>query len=83
MRARMKLVAQKPDHPPSEPHPVGQHGLGQELPDFVNARIVHAEPRIITDGILKRNLLGVIQLAESNTSISLPTFDQPLKQQLI
>jgi hypothetical protein len=38
----MMLIAQKPDHPAPEPHPVGQHGLGQELANFVNARIVHA-----------------------------------------
>ena len=42
VRLRMKLVAQKPDHPAAKPHPVGQHGLGQELADFVNAGVLHA-----------------------------------------
>ena len=38
---RMQPVAQKPDHPAAEPHPVGQHGLGQKLSNLVNAGILH------------------------------------------
>jgi len=37
----MEPVAQKPNHPPPQMHPVGQHGLRQELSNLVNAGILH------------------------------------------
>jgi hypothetical protein len=54
----MQPVAQKPDHPAPEPYPVGQHGLGQELADFFNARVFHAGPRSVADSRRRANPLG-------------------------
>lgn len=39
MRLWVELVAQKPHHPTTKPHPVGQHCLGQEATDFFDAVI--------------------------------------------
>jgi hypothetical protein len=49
VRLRMELVAQKPDHSAPEPHPVGQHGLGQQSSDFFHAVVWHAGAPIIAE----------------------------------